>query len=444
MKGRALLTSLILAGLVIGAIVGQFLHDPDYVYNVTALDEHAHAGALRAFKLVGRDIFMGLLFMVIVPLIVASVITGVTSVGNFARLGSIGLKTLAYYFSTMLIAVVVGLVLVNAIEPGQIGYTEAEKQAAAEQYAKSGKDAAVQAGPRSLGQALLTVLTNLVPANPIEAALKPDTLKLIVFSLLFGIVLTTIGPLGRPVAEFFRGVNEVMIRLTLLVLWVAPVGVLSLLAYSVAQIGLGAFTAKIGVYMITVLSGLGIHGIVILPLALWLVGRYRPVRFASDMRQSLLMALSTASSSATLPVTMQCAQDNAGVSKKASAFVLPLGATINMDGTALYEAVAVVFLAQVYGADLGPIQMVLIALTATLAAVGAAGIPEAGLVTMAIVVAAVNSSIGHEVIPIEGIGLILGVDRILDMCRTTVNVWGDAVGAKIISRSEPDLELPAA
>ncbi len=344
----------------------------------------------------------------------------------------------------MLIAVVVGLVLVNAIEPGQIGYTEAEKQAAAEQYAKSGKDAAVQAGPRSLGQALLTVLTNLVPANPIEAALKPDTLKLIVFSLLFGIVLTTIGPLGRPVAEFFRGVNEVMIRLTLLVLWVAPVGVLSLLAYSVAQIGLGAFTAKIGVYMITVLSGLGIHGIVILPLALWLVGRYRPVRFANDMRQSLLMALSTASSSATLPVTMQCAQDNAGVSKKASAFVLPLGATINMDGTALYEAVAVVFLAQVYGADLGPIQMVLIALTATLAAVGAAGIPEAGLVTMAIVVAAVNSSIGHEVIPIEGIGLILGVDRILDMCRTTVNVWGDAVGAKIISRSEPDLELPAA
>jgi len=443
MRGKALLTGLILAGLLAGAILGQMLHDPQYVYNVTPLDQHAHASALKAFKLVGRDIFMGLLFMVIVPLIVASVITGVTSVGNFARLGSIGIRTLIYYFSTMLIAVVIGLVLVHTIQPGRVGYTEAEKQAAAERFAASGKEAAVEAGPHNLGQALLTVLTNLVPSNPIKAAMKPDTLKLIVFSLLFGIVLTTIGPMGQPVADFFRGVNEVMIRLTMLVLWVAPVGVFSLLAYSVAQIGLGSFAAKIGVYMSTVLAGLGVHGLIVLPLALWGLTRYPPWQFLNDMRQSLLMAFSTASSSATLPVTMQCAQHNAGVSKRASAFVLPLGATINMDGTALYEAVAVAFLAQVYGAELGLVQMILIALTATLAAVGAAGIPEAGLVTMAIVVAAVNSSMGREVIPIEGIGFILGVDRILDMCRTTVNVWGDAVGAKIISRWEPDAEPPA-
>ncbi len=231
-----------------------------------------------------------------------------------------------------------------------------------------------------------------------------------------------------------------MIRMTEVVLWLAPAGVFCLVAMSVGRIGVETFTQRIGVYMFTVLAGLGIHGFIVLPLALWLITRTNPWRFLGAMRPALLMAMSTASSSATLPVTIEAARGPGGCSKRATGFVLPLGSTINMDGTALYEAVAVVFLAQAFSPvplDWG--QMIVIALTATLAAIGAAGIPEAGLTTMILVVAAVNQS-GMAKIPVGAIALVLGVDRILDMCRTTINVWGDAVGARIISHSEPDPE----
>ena len=215
---------------------------------------------------------------------------------------------------------------------------------------------------------------------------------------------------------------------------------------TVAKIGLGALAGPLGAYMITVLVGLAIHAFVPLPIVLAVLGRVNPFAFMLRMRKALLTAFGTDSSSATLPVTIETAVDEGGCSKRSANFVLPLGATVNMDGTALYEAVAVVFMFQLWGIDLGMGELVIVVVTATLAAVGAAGIPSAGLVTMVIVVTAVNTSLagrGIEPLPLEAIGVIIGVDRILDMCRTTVNVWGDAVGARLITRLAPDDE-PAA
>ena len=238
-------------------------------------------------------------------------------------------------------------------------------------------------------------------------------------------------------------------RMVHAVIWLAPVGVFALLAWTVARIGLRVFAGAIGTYIFVVLLGLAIHGLGVLPAVLWLftrksaTGSRNPFTFLIQMRQALMTAIGTDSSSATLPVTIECATEVAGVSKRSAGFVLPLGSTINMDGTALYEAVAVVFLAQAYGMQLGVSTLILIAITATLAAVGAAGIPSAGLVTMVIVLDAVNNNVlasdpAASAIPVAAVGLIIGVDRILDMFRTATNVWGDAVGAKIIDRLCPE------
>ncbi len=435
MDRRRLLTIMILIGLVAGAVVGQMLHS-------------RYGGDLPGWTglltVLGSDIFMRALRMLVIPLIISSVIVGVTSVGNFRHLGNLGGKTLFYYLATMLVAVVIGLILVNIVQPG-IGFfsgpdADFQRQQYLAQHAHEveGRAAAAERGEASFSGALLNIVVQMIPENPIAAAARGEALPTIAFSLLFGILLTTIGPANRVVIQFFEAVMATMIRMTELVLWLAPVGVFALVAMSVARIGLGTFTERIGMYMFTVLAGLGVHGFIVLPLLLWLLARTNPLRYFMAMRPALMMALSTASSSATLPVTIDAAREAGGCSKRATGFVLPLGSTINMDGTALYEAVAVVFLAQAFSPvplDWG--QMIVIALTATLAAIGAAGIPEAGLTTMILVVAAVNQS-GMAQIPPVAIALVLGVDRILDMCRTSINVWGDAVGARIISQSEPD------
>lgn len=433
MNRRRLLTILILASLLAGAIVGQILH-ARYGADLP--------GWTAALRVIGSDIFMRALRMLVIPLIISSVIVGVTSVGDFRHLGSLGGKTLGYYLASMLIAVIVGLVLVNLLQPGVGFFSGPDPDLQRQQFlAEHAGELAGRGGaerPASFGAALLGIVVQMIPDNPIAAAARGEALPTIFFSLLFGILLTTIGPAKATAIEFFEAVMAVMIRMTELVLWLAPAGVFCLVAMSVAGIGLETFTQRIGLYMVTVLAGLGIQGFVVLPGALWLLTRSNPLAFLAAMRPALLMALSTASSSATLPVTIEAASGPGGCSKRASGFVLPLGSTINMDGTALYEAVAVVFLAQAFSPvplDWG--QMIVVALTATLAAIGAAGIPEAGLTTMILVVAAVNQS-GMAQIPPEAIALVLGVDRILDMCRTTINVWGDAVIARIISQSEQD------
>ncbi|MCG3180278.1 MAG: C4-dicarboxylate transport protein [Phycisphaerae bacterium] len=416
---------------------------------------HPRSAALKYLYFVGRKIFMNALFMLIIPLVLSSVIAGVTSVGNFAELGRIGAKTFAYYFLTMFLAVALGLVLVNAFKPGarmahDLGGQAAMRAEAEAAYADSGKAEQVSKNnPGGLGGALLNIVSQVIPSNIMESMAGNQPLPIIFFALLFGIMLTTLGDAARVVMQFFDILFQVIMKMVHLVIWLAPVGVFCLLAWTVARIGIAVFTHAIGGYMAVVIAGLAIHGLVVLPLMLWILGRTNPYVFMHRMKQALLTAFGTDSSSATLPVTMECATEFGGVSRKAAGFVLPLGATINMDGTALYEAVAVAFLAQAFGVHVGPVGMVIIALTATLAAVGAAGIPEAGLVTMAIVVTAVNQNVlastpGAETIPLAGVALIIGVDRILDMCRTTVNVWGDAVVAKIITRSEPDATPPAA
>ncbi|MCO6437705.1 MAG: dicarboxylate/amino acid:cation symporter [Phycisphaerae bacterium] len=441
MNPRRLLTILILVGIVAGAIAGQILYDP--TFRITMPDaRHAHPAALAAFHFVGNTVFMGLLKMIVIPLIATSVLIGVTSVGDFRELGQIGIATLVFYFASMLIATVVGLILVTSIRPGERVAAQDHETAQRTFEESESVKRDVEAGPRGLIKALQNLVEQIIPSNIVAAAAGGQALPVIFFSILLGVVLTTMGDRARPVTDFIAASYEAIMRLVDAIIWLTPIGVFALLAWTVARIGLGVFFEAIGAYMGTVLAGLSIQGLIVLPAACWLLGRCNPWRFFGHMRQALLTALGTDSSSATLPVTMECATENAGISRKAAGFVLPLGSTINMDGTALYEAVAVVFLAQAYGIELSTTVLILVAVSATLAAVGAAGIPSAGLVTMVIVVETVNGALaslpGSPSIPIAAIGLIVGVDRILDMFRTTVNVWGDAVGAAIIDRLDRD------
>ncbi len=441
------ITAWILAGLVLGAIAGEVLHQ--------SYDGSVPSGWIAGLSLIGNTIFMGLLKMILVPLVAASVIVGVNAIGDPARLGRVGGLTLVYYFGTMLAAVITGLILVTAIVPGDpqgdgsgLGIaviSEGEQAYAAQPEDKRGQVEAT--GGAGLTGALVNLVGQLVPSNPFGAAAEMQLLPVIAFSILLGVALAAGGARATPVVSFFESLLDAIMRLVDWILHLAPLGVFALVAWTVARIGLASLFGPLAAYVATVLTGLAIHAFVTLPLLLWLCLRIRPWSYLKGMRPALLTAIGTDSSSATLPVTIEAAEAS-GCSRRSARFVLPLGATINMDGTALYEAVAVVFLFQAYGITLGPVELVLVAITATLAAVGAAGIPSAGLVTMVIVVETVNASLaqlpGASTLPLAAVGLILGIDRLLDMCRTAVNVWGDAVGARIITRLAPDPEpVPA-
>ena len=363
-------------------------------------------------KIVG-DMFIRLLKAIIIPLILASMVAGVVSLGDVRKLGRIGLKTFIYYITTTILAAGLGLVLVNLIRPG-IGIDIGSKPAA---------DSSSREEP-----SMVSIIEDIIPANLFDAMAKDKVLSVIFFSLLLGVAISSVGEKGRPLVTLFEAFNMVMMKITDWIMRLAPFGVFALMAHTIGSMGLSVIKPLI-VYMTTVVIGLVIHACVTLPVLLKTIGKYSPLRFTKDVFSALATAFSTASSAATLPITMDCLQENTGVSNKVTSFVLPLGATMNMDGTALYEAVAAIFIAQAYGIDLSIGQQMVIMLTATLASIGAAAIPGAGLVTMVIVLKAVN-------LPLEGIGMILAVDRILDMCRTTVNVWGDACGAVIIARLE--------
>jgi len=278
---------------------------------------------------------------------------------------------------------------------------------------------------------LAEILIGVVPKNVFEALSTDDVLSLIFFALVLGLALALSGEPARPVREFMDGAFHVVMKVTDWIMWTAPLGVAALLAETVVEMGPDVL-GRLAVYMATVLAGLAFHALVTLPLLLWLLARTSPLAYAKALSRALLTAFSTSSSSATLPVTLEDIQRNAGVSNRVASFVLPLGATVNMDGTALYEAVAALFIAQIYQIELSFAEQLVIFVTATLAAIGAAGVPSAGLVTMVLVLRAVG-------LPEDGIGLIVAVDRVLDMCRTTVNVWGDAVGARIIAGSEGEV-----
>ena len=430
---QTIVTFGILLGLVVGAILGEVLF--------RHYDGNVPLAWLDGLSFVGKTFFMGLLKMVLIPLIAASVIAGVASIGDPSKLGRVGLYTVVYYFTTMVIAVVIGVVLVSAIQPGEgIDLSFRNDQVTAFEASDSTAQQRVgKASGTGLWGAIKNITSQIIPSNPVGAAANGKMLPVICFSLIFGVVLTVIGEKGRPVLAFFEGVFAAIMKLVEWILYLAPVGVMALVAWTVARIGIENLFGPLLKYVATVIIGLAVHGFIVLPMVLWLFGRTNPYRYMWQMKDALMTAFGTDSSAATLPVTIDTAQTRGGVSKQSAEFVLPLGATVNMDGTALYEAAAVVFLFQCFGIELGMTELLIIVVTATLAAVGAAGIPSAGLVTMVIVVEAVNGSLGGEkVLPLAAIGIILGIDRILDMCRTTVNVWGDATGAKIITRVAPD------
>jgi len=378
--------NLILIGMVVGTIVGTVggYYAGDFFLSISVIG----------------TLFLNALKMVIVPLIVASMIVGVTSLGDIGKLGRTTAKTLLFYFVTTGFSVMVGLVLVNIIAPG-VGV---DKFGAYIPDLVEG----------SRGNSLVDVLLGLIPDNVIKAASEGRILPLIVFSLLFGGVLSLTGEKGKPVIAFFEGINAAIMKLG------------SIVAENRGT--LDQLVSSLGWYSLTVVLGLTIHAVITLPMILWIFGKRKPLQYFLNVGEALATAFTTASSSATLPITMELVEKKNKVDRRAASFVLPLGATINMDGTALYEAVAAMFIAQIYGIDLSLGQQIVIFLTATLASVGAAGIPHAGTVMMVFVLTAVN-------LPLEGIGLIWAIDWFLDRCRTTVNVWGDSIGAAVIAET---------
>ena len=459
------------------------------------------------------DIFMAALMMLIVPLILVSMVSGMASIGDPRDLGRLGGRVLLFFLGTTGLAVLLGLLLVNALRPGEMplpsslvgllgrastgvreggwraemeatlqreilasyGREDAEARKRSHQLAKKALVVLVAAyeggattSPPSLSRGMGILRAELIFAgvgmrrgleraeamraekrkktpvltvsaflqeqikkllqNPFEAATRGNVLGLIFFSIFFGMVLVQMGERARVILEVVEVLSDAMMRMVVLVMKLAPLGVFSLMALQIAESGLGILFL-LGKYMFCVILALFLHAAGVLCLFLWGMGGRSPWGFFVSVRDALGVALSTASSSASLPVTMEVLEEKAGIPKRIVRFVMPLGATVNMNGTALYEAIAAIFIAQLYGIDLSLTAQILVVLTATLAAVGAAGIPSAGTVTMVMVLAAVG-------LPLSGIGLLLAVDRVLDMFRTATNVWGDMVGEAVIARYE--------
>jgi len=386
------------------------------------------------FNFIGT-LFMNALKMIIVPLIMSSIIVGISSIGGTQGLARLGGKTLAFYFTTTFFAILIGLIMVNTLTPGLVdgqpgrevfGLSQIDVASATEKVA--GHDAS----------SIADVFLRLVPANIVSAAAQGQMLGLIFFSLLYGYFMTKI-PAQKAETQllFWQGVADIMMKITEWVMKFAPLGVFALVAKVIAGLngqGVAELAQALGLFFLTVVFALLFHMLVVLPVLLRFVARVNPIRHYQAMAPALLTAFSTASSSATLPLTMECVEKNAGVSNRTSSFVLPLGATVNMDGTALYECVAAMFIAQAYGLELSFSTQFIIVLVALLTSIGVAGIPAASLVAITIIL----STIG---LPLEALGLILAVDRILDMFRTAVNVFSDSVGAVVVARLEGETEI---
>lgn len=437
MKKENLLTVLIVGALALGVLVGQFL-----LFDASMTAE-ALQSRVQPWHIAGELVFIRPLFMLIIPLVFASVVVGVTSIGDPQRLGLIGGATALYYFLTTMVAVVLGLALVSLIQPG-VGVPFQQMETAGQQVFQSDVEGRLAGRPGDVGGSFLSLLYQMVPDNPLRSAVDREVLGVVVFSILLGLALVMTGEKAKPTIRVIEGLFHALMKLVTWIIWLAPIGVLCIVAARVGEKGLASLLGPLGMYVVTVVVGLLLHVAVILPLVLWGLTRINPYAYLWRLRKVIVTAFSTASSNATLPVTIEECQTTGGCSKRATNFVIPLGATINMNGTALYEAVAVSFLFQMFGIELTLTQQLIILITATLAAIGAAGIPAAGLVTMAIVINAVNASmaaVGGEnaqQLPLWTIGIILGVDRVLDMCRTVVNVCGDAIGARIMTRLAPD------
>jgi len=382
-----------------------------------------------AFNFVGT-LFINALKMLIVPLIASSIIVGVAGIGSSGSLGKLGGKTLLFYALTTLLAILVGLVLVNIVSPGLVDGEPVRELLALDTDTGELRESV---GDRGVGD-VVDIFLRMVPPNIVAAAAGGEMLGIIFFCLLFGYFMTRMDhSVAEPLFRFWSGVFQVMMRMTEWVMMFAPIGVFGLVARVVARTGFDA-AAPLVTFAVVVLAALAVHVAVTLSLLLALIGRVNPLAMFRVTAPAMLTAFSTASSSATLPITMECVEKGAGVSNRVSSFVLPLGATVNMNGTALYECMAAMFLAQAYGLELGFGVQFSIVVIALVTSIGVAGIPSASLVAIAIILAAVG-------LPVEAIGVLFVFDRILDMARTSVNVFGDACCAVIVARLEGEDRL---
>jgi Na+/H+-dicarboxylate symporter len=391
----------ILAAFVLAIIVGLILGDrATYVQPI-------------------GDLFLRLIKFIIVPLILATIIVGVTSAGNMKKLGRLGGKTIGYYLTTSFIAIAIGLMVAIVLSPG------------------TGVDVSLDEEkiPSGETQPVVETLLNIVPTNPIESLATANVLQIIFFAIFLGVGITLVGEKAAPVQRFFEGLAEVMYKLTSVIMMFVPLGIFGLLTPIVGEYGLDVLMPLMKL-ILAVLIACVLHILIIYSIALKSLGKMSPLHFFKGILPATTVAFTTCSSSGTLPVTMKNTQENLGVSKETSSFVLPLGATINMDGTAIYQGVAVVFTAQYFGVDLSISQFLMVALVATLASIGAAGVPGAGMVMLTMTLAVVN-------LPLDAIALIAGIDRILDMMRTATNVMGDATASVVVEQSEKKREAVA-
>jgi Na+/H+-dicarboxylate symporter len=404
----------ILIALVIAVLVGVSLTPSSSFFDVSLVAVLTFIGTL----------FLNALKMLIVPLVMASIVVGMMELRP-DMLGRLGSKTLVYYMITSLVSILIGLLMVNLLEPGIV-----DNVPALEIIGLSSDTSAVLENVEGKGAGdIAEVFLRMVPANIVSAAANGQMLGLIFFSLLFGYFISRLkGPQCEVQKSFWQGLLDIMMQMTNLVMKFAPIGVFALVCKVILITGLDAIK-PLAVFFITVVIALGLHMFVFLPVVLKTVAGVKPTKHFKAMMPALLTAFSTSSSSATLPITLDCVEKRAGVSNKVSGFTLPLGATVNMDGTALYECVAAMFIAQAYGLELDAVTQFTIVLIALLTSIGVAGIPSASLVAITIILGAVG-------LPLEAIGLILVVDRVLDMCRTSVNVFSDSCAAVTISRLE--------
>lgn len=399
------LTTKILLGLLAGIIVGLALGGNPAI-------------ATTFIQPIGT-LFINLIKMVIVPLVFSSLIVGASSVGDVKTLGRIGGKTVLYYLVTTAFAITIGLILGGAFQPG-VGIDMTVK--AAETAAKE-------------QPALIQTLLNIIPRNPLGGLVQGNMLQIIAFALFLGIGVTTLpDKKGKPFIDFFDSLAEVMYSITAFIMKLAPYGVFGLIAPVVANNGPSVLLPLIKV-IIAVYLGCALHAILVYAPAVKILAKVNPLKFFKGILPAAVTAYSTSSSSGTLPVSIKSVKENIGVSDKIASFVLPLGATINMDGTALYQGVCALFIAQAYGVELTFAQMATIVLTATLGSIGTAGVPGAGMIMLSIVLQSVG-------LPLEGVALVAGIDRVLDMARTSLNVIGDTSAATIIASTEGELNEP--
>lgn len=386
-------------GIVLGFVIGPMQQSSTFISNFL----------IPLLDLIGK-IFLGLLKMLIVPLVFASIITGAASIGDPKVLGRIGIKTIILYLSTTVVAIIFGLLLGNIIQPG------------------IGLSIEGAAGEAKAAASIVDVLMGIIPVNPLQALVSGSMLQIIVFALFLGVSATLIGEKGKAFLKFNESLAETMYKMTGIVMKFAPLGILALIAVTAAKYG-PAVLAPFAKVIFAVYLGCALHAVVVYSSLIMAVVKKSPLWFFGGVKEAMLAAFVTRSSSAVLPISMRNVQDNLGVSEKVSSFVLPLGATINMDGTALYQGVCALFVAQAFGIPLSMGAQVGILITATLASIGTAGVPGAGLIMLSMVLTSAG-------LPIEGIGLVAGIDAVLDMARTSINVTGDMCVSAVVARTE--------